>query len=555
MDDDVELTTPPEGEMRQAGRQMTVAAIIITAFLMIGKLMGYIKEMLLAGYFGKSGATDAYKVVYNSVIFTIYTKIEKLLRPTYLPQFVRSREEEGEEAAWRVGSIITALQFVTLLMLAAICIVFAEPILGFVGKGLARNSEHLRLAVVMLRIMAPALLLFSLSVMPELTLHSYKRFTLPAVADASFRTAMVLVFVALLALVWNPTNPTAIYALAVGVVVGGCLRFIIQIPGLWSKLRMFRPSLRVRENKAVVTILSLMPPVVLGLVFSTFRTWADSRFGTDIGEGVYTCLDYARKLPDLFLQLLPLAVSFVVYPFLSDWARRGEHNKMADALVTMTRVMAFIFVPTTVALMVLSRPLVTLVYEHGAFGEEGVLLSSLALFCYAPGLLFFSLEGSINKWFFAYKDTGTPNYVGAACAVLHIVIGYVGVYVLHVGIAAIALALTISKSIKVIILYGLIRRRIGAIDVRKVLQFAGKLALATAIMGGAIWWLHTATSPGLAELELLAKHPKLPALASLVLGAVVGTCVFLAVAAIMRVEELGTVVDHLLAKVKKLRGR
>lgn len=547
-----------EASDAQAGRQMGMAAVVITGFLMLGKVMGYGKEMVMSGL-GASRATDAFKVTYNSVIFTVYTKIEKLLRPTYLPEFVKVEREQGEEAAWRVASIMTSLQFIVLVLLAGLCVIFAEPLLLFVGKGLADSPEDLQRGVVMLRIMAPALLLFSLSVMPELTLHAYKKFTLPAVAEACFRTAVVLVFVALLALVWPSRTGNAIYAVAFGVLAGGCLRFLVQIPGLWDKLRLFRPSVNILGNPAARTIVSLMPPVVVGLVFSTMRTWADSRFGSDIGAGVYTCLDFARKVPDLPLQTLPLAVSFVVYPYLSEWAIRGERDKMADALVSMTRALAFVFIPASVALMIVALPVIRLIYQHGEFAGEQAELSALGVFWYAPGVFFFSLEGSINKWFFAFKDTATPNFVGAAFAVVHVIIGYLGVY--HLGATAraklswVAAALTISKSAKVIVLYTLIRRRIGHIDKARVLAFCGKLAVGVALMGIALWALEGQLTPVLAVWQPPVGGVKATALVNLGASFVVGATVFLVAAALMRIEELSMVLGVLRKGAAKISGK
>jgi putative peptidoglycan lipid II flippase len=366
--------------------------------------------------------------------------------------------------------------------------------------------------------------------------------------------------VALVTHVWHPKQPTAIYSVAIGVLVGGILRFLVQVPGLASKLKLFRASLDL-STPGVRTVLGLMPPVVVGLAFATARTWADSRFGTDIAPGAYTCLDYARKIPDFTLQVLPLAVSFVVYPFLSEWAMRGEKEKLADALIATTRALAFVFIPVSVGLMALSAPVINLVYKHGAFGDEGAMWSSMALFCYAPGLFFFSLDASLNHWYFALKDTRTPNYVGAACATLHVIIAYVGVYHLGgttkalAGIATVALALTISKTSKIIILYALIRKRIGHIDRKKVAAFAAKLALCAAVMGVLMWVTNAAMAPRLAQVGPLVQSVKKRALVELVIGFTVGGVAFLVAAAVLRIEELQLVLAHATAKVRGKLGR
>lgn len=542
----------------RAGRQMGIAAIIITAFLALGRVMGIGKEIVLSSL-GAGRHTDAYKIAYNSVIYTIYTKVEKLMRPTYLPEFVRVRREEGEEAAWDVTSVMTGFQFILLLILAGLCVIFAEPLLLFVGAGLADSPEDLHRGVVMLRIMAPALVLFSLSVMPELTLHAYKRFTLPAVAEAAFRTALVVIFVVLVALLWPGRPKDAVYAAAWAVLVGGSIRFLVQLPGLWGKLRMFRFTADVWHNPHARTVLRLMPPVVLGLIFATLRTWADSRFGSVIGEGVYTCLDFARKIPDVLLQTLALAVSFVVYPFLSEWAIRGEKDKMADALVTMTRAMAFIFVPVSAALMIASLPLIQLMYQHGGFTSEQADLSALGVYWYSPGLFFSALDAPINHWYFALKDTTTPNVMGVVFVIVHILISYLGVY--HLGttpkakLSWVAAALTISKTGKILVLYAMLRGRIGKINRAAVVSFTVKLAICTGVMVIALLLANQQATPMLETMLAGRGGVKLQSLVELAMNFAVAVVVLLGVAAALHIEELSIVSQALRKVTGKIAGK
>jgi putative peptidoglycan lipid II flippase len=201
---------------------------------------------------------------------------------------------------------------------------------------------------------------------------------------------------------------------------------------------------------------------------------------------------------------------------------------------------------------------ITIMFEHGDLTPQGAYLSSLALFCYAPGLVFFALEGSINKWYFAIQDTKTPNYWGAAMAVFNIVFGYVGVMVLWrnglIGdagaLATVALATTISKSLKVVLLYGLIRKRIGAIDRRKALSFAARLGLATAIMGVVIYFISAALQPTLAQWTPSFAPKKLPMMALAAAVGVGGGSVFLISAAVLRIEELTMVGGYLTKKIR-----
>lgn len=555
MEEDAPVVPEPAQEgLGKAGRQMTVAALVISVFLLAGKLAGYAKHMLLAHFFGPTRATDAFYTLYNAVIFNLYTKIEKLMRPTYLPQFVRVHDREGEQAAWRVASGAVLLQTSALLVLAAVLIIFARPLLRALWPELSSDPETLGVAVVMLRIMAPALVLFSLSIMPELTLHAYKRFTLPAIAEAAFRTGLVLVLLAGVQLVWHPEDPTGIYAAAVAVAIGGVLRLLVQLPGLAGKLSMLR-LVAFWRDPTIRVMMGLMVPVVAGLLFSFLRTVADTIFADRIGEGIYTCLTFGRAMTEAPLQVLPLAVSFVVYPFLSQWAVQDDKTRLGRTLVGMTRAMAFIFLPATFALMVLARPIVSLLFEHGKFGAEGVDLAALALYCYAPVVVFTAVEGSICNWYFAMKDTLTPNVAGIAGVILHIAIGWYGTFVLRGSVAAIALALTVSKSLKVTALYLLLRGKITGVDSAAQARWAIRVLLAVGVMAVAVWFTFGWLNAALAGWEPPLGGHKVRTLGLLSGVGLVALVVYLAGAWAFGVEEVRYAVKRADEKVRRRRAQ
>ena len=552
----------PVADDAHAGRRMAMGGVIISFFLFLGKIAGYARSMLISGYFGSDIRTDAFYKVYNVLIYGTYTNLEKIIRPAYLPQFVRDNKEQGEPKAWELTSLIGNLELLFLLALTVVLEVFAPQLIRLLWPTTAADPVGFPVGVLMLRVMAPTVIFLSLSLMPELTLHAYKRFSLPAFAEFTLRVGAAAGIVLGVYWLWDPQGQNGILAAALGAIIGGCLRFFVMLPGLWTKLKHVRPLFNPMRDASARTVFRLMPPLLVGMGAAYLRNVADTIYADRLGPGMYTYLTFARTMGDSALQILPLAISFVVYPFLSEWAARGEKDKLAEALVGMTRVMAFIFVPISVGMMFLARPIITIVYEHGAMTSADAARSALALFCYAPGLLFFALETSIMKWFFALQDTKTPNYWGAAMAGLNIIIGYVGVMWLwpagHIGatgaLACVALALTLSKTTKVIILLGLLRKRIGRIDRRAALAFAAKLALAAGLMGIVIYFIGIGLAPALSNWQPPFAANKLRMLALAAAVGCGGGGVFLVTAAMLKIEELTMVVGYLREKIgKKLR--
>jgi putative peptidoglycan lipid II flippase len=541
-----EHATERDRQDAQAGVLMTFAVIVVSIFLFLGKIAGFLKEVLIAKYWGLSGAVDAFKVVYNSVVFLVYSKIEKLLRPTYLPIFVKHRDEGQEAEAWRFASVVGTLAFLSVAAVTALCIGFAPGLIRLGWSDMSLPDQAL--AARLLRVSGLAMLLLVMSVMTELTLHAYKRFTAPAFADAMTKLALFGAIGGLVGLgVYPASRPDSIITAAIGVLAGGALRLLLQIPALWRKLRLSVPSLQVRRPD-VVRMFGLIPPVIIGLIFSSARTYFDSRFSTFAGEGVYTALDFARKVSDMVILIMPLAVSLVVYPYVSEWAARENRQRLADSLVSMTRVMAFVFVPMAVALMLLALPAVQFVYQdaEGAFTYQDALLVRRGVVPYAAGIPFLAVEASINKWYFALSDTATPNYVGASMAVLHILIAYVGVYYFRRSVGVMALALTVSKGLKVIMLYGLLRGRIGSVDARAVWVFVAKLIACTAVMALVVAAVGVQFSGMLVDAA-----GRMAPLMFLAICAAPGAVAYIIAAAILRVEELHQLAGYVLGKLRR----
>jgi putative peptidoglycan lipid II flippase len=539
-------------EERSAGAQMSLSVVIVSVFLFFGKFAGYVKEGMLSDYWGLSGGLDAFKVVYNSIIVLVYTKVEKLLRPTFLPIFVEHREAAKGQRAWNFLSTITNITLIAMLGVSTLAVVFAPSVIDL-WPGLSAANQDL--AANLLRIAGFAMALLVMSVMAELTLHSYKRFTVPALAEAVMRVVLPVSIAGLIA--WwgmEPVGPdgglpnAGLHSAAIGVLIGAALRLLVQLPALWGKLRMYRFRLDL-GNPDVRRMFVLIPPVIVGLVFSAARTFFDSRFATDIDPGLYSALDFARKISDAPILILPMAVSLVVYPFVSEWASRQNREMFTKSLVSMTRVMAFIFVPMAVGLIVLSVPAIRLLcLGKGAFQPEDTYVVQRALIPYAAGIPFFAVEGSINKWFFALGDTATPNYIGAMMAVLHVAIAWFGVYRLRRSVGVIALALTASKSLKVIVLYGLLRRRLEPIGGREVLSFALRLLTATALMGAAVWLVYSAMQ------SMVLSGGRIQSAIALMVCGVSGVGVYLVAAWMLKIEEVGMVVGYVREKIAKKFG-
>ncbi|MFQ6096835.1 MAG: murein biosynthesis integral membrane protein MurJ [Armatimonadota bacterium] len=452
----------------QDGSAIARNTAVVSGFLFLGRLAGFGREFIISRLIGTTAASDAFRFANEAILQDVYNKVEKLLQPTYLPLFVGRQRQDGDREAWRFTSIFGTLQSLLLITICVFGVIASPQIAAWLIKGapeevvrrLGPGSEGHRYLVFFLRVFFPALLVYSLSNLTELTLQAYNKFTMPALGESLRRILIVAAAAGAVVVFHRPTAYETTYALALGVATGIGCRLIVMIPGLWGKRRLVRPSLDV-THPTIRKVAILAAPLVVGIIFSFVRNLAEAKYGFRMGVGYYSGLKYARKIVDVPWQIVALALSYVIYPFVSELGARQDRARMADALVSMLRVIAFIFVPLTVFFLILGEPTVRVAFQGVKFDEESVRITMSALPWYLFAMVFFAVEDPLLKWFFALSDTRTPILMGIGANVIWFASAYVGIQLLGLGLPALAFSMGISKMLKVIILLAILFPRLG----------------------------------------------------------------------------------------------
>jgi putative peptidoglycan lipid II flippase len=526
------------------GERLVRNAGIVSGFLLLGRIIGFGREFILNRFIGTSWEADTYRFVSDNILQDLYTKFEKLLQPLYLPIFLARQREDGDEPAWRFTSIVAPIHLLLLLALCLAGVIWAPGIAGWMlKKQIEQYPAVLPLAVSFLRILLPALIAYSLSNLAELTIQSYHSFTIPALAEALRRILIIVGLVAAIVVFRDKLTPVqATQGLVIGLVVGCVARLLLQLPLLRERRKLFRPRLDF-GNPDVRKAGILALPLVVGIIFAYVRNLADAKLALEEGVGGLAGLRAARRLVDMPWQVLGLGISYVIYPFISELGARQKRGEMADALVSMIRVMAFVFVPTTVFMFVLAEPTIITAFFGMRFDDESVRLTMQAMPWYVLGMLFFAIEDPLLKWFFALSDTKTPIIMGILGNLLWFAIAVPGVRVYGGGLTALALAMSISKMLKVLILLAILRPRLGPVPRERVLPFIGKLAVAVAVMTAAI--LITSRF-----LEGVVPSTGWLSGAIVLFGsAAVAVIVYIVASFLLRIEEFQLVVDRVRARL------
>ena len=466
------------------GKKVVAGALVISAFSLLGRFSGFLQKLVIAHQFGTGIAADAYTFAFSSIVFTFMIVPHKLLAP-FLPLFAERKETQGEPAAWRfTGGVITLT--VTVVALAVAGGIIAAP---WLVRSLStfHSEETDILATRLVRIMLPAACFMSLFSLSTLIFNADKKFALPAFAE-SVNKLLVIVVMVLLCPVFGITG------LALAVVAGAVACLAVLVWGLRSKLKFLRFA--VDWNDPLLKKFGwLVPPTLVSILIAQARTMIDYRFASGMGSGYASSLGYAKSLTDTFILLVPFAVGIVIYPFFSDLSVSGDRRKMTDAVMGSSRTMAMFFIPISVALMVLRVPVVQLAFGRGKFGAESVLLTAGPLLFFAAALTALALEIILMRFYFSAQDTMTPAVVGVICVVVHV--GLVITLQGSMQHRSIALATAISKTLKVAILFVLLKRQLGDLRLKENLVFGVKMLVAGGAMALVVYGAYAALAHGL----------------------------------------------------------
>jgi murein biosynthesis integral membrane protein MurJ len=493
------------------------AATLVTAIVLVVKGLGFVEKVLLAYFFGTGIEVDAYLVAYT-LPFSAFVVLREVVKPAFLPAFLRTRRGSEADGRRLLGVVGTVL--ILLLAIATVAgMILADPLISMAAPGFA--GEQRALAVRLTRIVVPAFLFLGLSTLTTAVLHADKRFALPAVGEAVFRAAPVALLLA---------AAGSIYAVAIGVLIGAAGKLGLEAGGQWRTLRRLTPSLDVRAP-VVRQVGRLAAPLAGALFLSLFLApLVENAFASRIGVGGVSALAYARKIVETLTTLLPYTLGLVLLPFSAEMAAGRDTAALARTLSGAVRALCLLFVPVAVGLIMLRVPFVRLLFERGAFGAASTALTAEPLLFYGLALLPFALEVVVIQFFFARQDTLTPVLADVAAFALNVALLLLLTPVL--GLGGIALAAAVAKAAKVLALLVLFARRVPAFRLAPLGVFGARLLMA-ALAAAAVLW---AAEPVLVRLGREGGLVRLSG--QLVAGAVLGGGTFYLVAYLAGIDDL-----------------
>jgi putative peptidoglycan lipid II flippase len=458
------------------------AAGSVSLATVVSRVAGLLREAVFAALLGASAVSDAFVFAFRIPNLLRDFFAEGALSSAFVPAFADARAREGEARALTLARRVMGTLAVVSGAVAVLGIVFAPAVVAVVAPDSPPDMRPL--TTLLTRILWPFLPLVALAAVAMGVLNAHRRWFLPALAPALFNAVSVVGGVALLLVGLPPEQ--AVIGWAVLAVLGGAAQFLVQVPVLRSVGWRGRPTVDLAfRDPALRRIAARMGPVVIGLAGTNVMLVVTTALASR-GEGWASSLSYAFRLVHLPIGLVGVAVGTVVLSAGAGRAAAGDDAGVASIAREGLRLNWFLALPAAVGLFVLARPLVSLLYERGAFDAHDAAMAADALRWYAPGIVFYAGVKAAAPLFLVRGDTRTPMLCSLAGLAANLAAALLLVEPL--GLRALALAVAVGAATNYALLRALARARWGSAGAPDP-GFLARVALLCALLGAAAFAL------------------------------------------------------------------
>ena len=508
---------------RSENEHVARAAGVVGSATFLSRLLGYVRDAVIAWLFGAGASADAFFVAFRipNVLRRMFA--EGSFGVAFVPVFTETLQKKGKAEALKLAR--ATLLFVSVLLTGIVTagVLFAPAIVKIVGPGFGDDPVLFALTVHLTRIMFPYILFIGLVAVCMGILNVFGHFAAPALAPVALNLSIIAA-----ALVISPRLEQPVVGLAVGVVTGGVLQLLVQIPFLW-RVEMGIGRRLVFFHDGMKKMGKLMLPAIFGAAVYQINLLINTQLATLLPAGSVSYLYYADRLVQFPLGIVGMAAATALLPSLSRQALAGDLPAVKKTFGYSVKLVMFITIPAMFGLILLREPIVSLLFKRGAFDTDAVRLTASALLYYACGLWAVTMARLAAQTFYALQDTKTPVRAATASIVVNIVCGLI--FMRAMGHAGLALATTVAAAVNVALLFLAMRVKLGALGMTGISVAAAKAVGCSLVMCAGISLLR----PQVAGGEALST---VSTAAGLGLSIAVGAILYFAMAFLVRCDEM-----------------
>jgi len=516
-----------------SGNSLFKSAWLVSLGTAVSRVSGLLREQVMAYYFGAGLATDAFVTAFRIPNLLRDLFAEGALSSSFVPVFKDRLVKSTKEDAFRLADNVLTVLLVVLAVVTLLGIAASGLIVYLTAHGFVEDKAKFDLTVSLTQIMWPFLILVSISALMMGMLNSFNRFGLPAMAPALFNIGNIITVIALFAFFDAP-----IYALAIGVLVGGIGQIAIQIPSLWKIGYRYRPRFSLIDE-GLRRMLRLFTPMMIGLSAGRINILVSTLLVSFLVEGSMSYLNYAFRLMHFPLGVFAVAIGTVVLPRVSEIASRGDMDVLGQTFLEALNLSLLLMIPSAFALALLGPDMINLIYQHGHFTPENAENTSLALLHYSYGIIGLGAVRVTAPVFYALGDARLPMRISIISVVVNMLLYYPMINVMgsEHGFAGVAAATSIAGLLNFGLLLYFLPYKGVKVPYKKLAIKAGLIILASAIAMTAARFLPldgVVPSTGLASRVLKSLVPLL-----------FGAGLYIGLCYVMRIGEIRILINAL----------
>ncbi len=513
------------------------SAGVVSAAVALSRITGLVREMVMARLFGASAVYDAFQVGFRIPNLTRDLFAEGALSSAFVPTLTQYLTLKGKRAAAELsGQVTSAL----ILIVGAVCgfgIVFSPQLVSLLAPGFEQVPGKFELAVLLTRIMFPFLLMVALAAHAMGALNASDRYGVPALASTFFNLGSVVIGVAAGFTFGRRFGNGLIISMACGVVAGGALQWLWQVPSLHREGFRWRPGLDWR-HPGLRQIGRLMLPAIVGNAAVQINVMVNTNLASSITDaagrvmnGPVSWLGYAFRFLQLPLGVFGVAIASATLPAVSRSAAGERLEEFRDTVAHSLGMLLLLTVPASVGLAVLGESMIGAVYQGGHFQPFDTRQTALALTCYSVGLIGYAAIKVLAPAFYALNDARTPVWISVASIVLNFAAAKALVRWTSLSHAGLALATSLAALFGAAVLFGTLSRRTSGLHSGRLAATAAKVAFAAALMG-------VVCRVSSAAIHSVSGGGRLTHLADVAVSIPLGAAIFYFAAKRLRVDEL-----------------
>ncbi|MBU1565882.1 MAG: murein biosynthesis integral membrane protein MurJ [Proteobacteria bacterium] len=447
---------------------------------MCSRVLGLVREQVFAGLFGAGFIYDAFVVAFRIPNLLRDLFAEGALSAAFVTVFSAYDKQRTQEETWKLAANVLNFISIFLCIITLLLFFFAGEIVSLLAPDFSLIAGKTELTVKLTQIMLPFLIFISLSAVVMGVLNTKGRFFIPAIASSFFNLGS-LIGGTTLAFILPRYGQPAIVGMAIGTLIGGFLQLGVQLPALYKTGFRYTPLLRITDP-GLRRILTLMIPATVGLSATQINLFINTNFAASCAEGSVSWLYYAFRLVQLPIGVFGVALSIAMLPVLAKQAADKDIGAMKDTMVSSLTMVFALTVPATAGLIILSQPIIRLIYQHGAFTALDTLATADTLCLYAIGLFAYSANKILVPAFYALDKTKYPVIASFLAIIINIVI--IKLTIATYQHRAIALSTSCTMLINFVFLMIVLYRNLQGYSISYLAKGCLKIGVATLALSG-----------------------------------------------------------------------